>query len=148
MNDILLIVLSGLLLISVYIIHNLYIKVELLERKYADDLSEQAARTFNTYNFILNLCVTAAIRLRDIDRKGVFEKDDEVGIAFAAIRESIDQLKVQIESLQEVPDDEDMPDTGKRTVDRGGFKEVLYTQKQSAPGSPAPPQPHPPPNNR
>jgi hypothetical protein len=72
---ILLLIICGILL---YITYNLFSKVELLEAT-ADSQEQYIAKFSNTLQF-------ADKRLREIDDKGTFESDDEIGWFFESIK--------------------------------------------------------------
>ncbi len=81
-----------LLLLSLFIIINLYRKVERLEGMVAD--AENTA--INVYNVMLEIFVSASTELERVDKRGAFASDDEVGFTFRIIKEVIEQVKYQI----------------------------------------------------
>lgn len=86
------IMLGGLLVISIWIISNLYNQITTLERvvKDTDD------RMYKVYTFMLELFTRADSELGRIDKRGAFSSDDEVGFTFRIIKESIEQVKYQL----------------------------------------------------
>ena len=60
-----------------YVVFNLTRKVERLET-WVEDYAQRIQETQNT--------------LKEIDQKGNFEADDEVGVVFQAIKETVDEL--------------------------------------------------------
>tara|TARA_B110000305_G_C19144440_1_gene495101 strand:+ start:208 stop:516 length:309 start_codon:yes stop_codon:yes gene_type:complete len=76
-----------IILISIYIIWNLLRKVERLEDELntSEDLIESAFKDFDD----------ALAKLKEIDRQGAFEADDESGFIFNKIKSIIDKLNNQ-----------------------------------------------------
>jgi len=60
-----------------YVVFNLTRKVERLET-WVEDYAQRIQETQNT--------------LKEIDQKGTFEADDEIGVVFQAIKETVDEL--------------------------------------------------------
>jgi len=81
------VILSILLCISMFIIWNLLRKTEVLE-----DDSEYMMGWINNLSTQVNDVIKKS---RDIDNKGIFEKDDDVGTLF-------DELKGIIETLEKL----------------------------------------------
>ena len=77
--------LSLLLAASIYIIFNLFRKVERLDEA-NDELTEWVEGYEINLNRILN-------EIRDIDSKHLFEDDDEVGQTFKQIKDAIKSLE-------------------------------------------------------
>ena len=84
-----------LLLISIYVIYNLYSMVTDLEHI----IKQKDNNIQSVYNFILKAISLTYIEMQKVDKRGSFESDDEVGFAFRAIKELIEQLKFKIEQL-------------------------------------------------
>lgn len=78
-------VLVGIVIIFIYILRNLLIKVE----KYEDYTEKQQTVLDN----ILNIINQSSDKLQEIDSKGTFESDDEVGFFFRGIKEIQDELE-------------------------------------------------------
>ena len=66
-----------LTLVEGYVIFNLTRKVERLET-WVEDYAQRINDTNNV--------------LKEIDSKGTFEADDEIGVVFTAIKEAVDEL--------------------------------------------------------
>lgn len=77
--------LSLLLAASIYIIFNLFRKVEQLE-----EANDELANWVDGYEINLNRILT---EIRDIDSKHLFEDDDEVGQTFKLIKDAIKSLE-------------------------------------------------------
>ena len=77
-----------IILILLYIVWNLLRKVEKLEDgiEESDKLIESAAESVNR----------ALARMRDVDRVGSFEADDESGFIFEEIQAALDKLNNEI----------------------------------------------------
>jgi hypothetical protein len=77
-----------IILILLYIVWNLLRKVEKLEDGIdeSDKLIESAAESVNR----------ALARMRDVDRVGSFEADDESGFIFKEIQAALDKLNNEI----------------------------------------------------
>ena len=60
-----------------YVVFNLTRKVERLET-WVEDYAERIQQTQNV--------------LKEIDQKGTFEADDEIGVVFTAIKEAVDEI--------------------------------------------------------
>ena len=71
------IVLSVLILISIYVIFNLYRKNEILQ-KIADNQSDWIDYSGDTIKGLY-------VRLKQVDNRNIFEKDDDVGFIFAEL---------------------------------------------------------------
>ena len=89
------IILTILLLISAYIIYNLYQKLELLEV----ELEKMNNNSTSFYNIIFGVLVKLHKDLTDIDHKGIFESDDDVGFVFKAIVSLIENVKTFLKDL-------------------------------------------------
>lgn len=77
--------LSLLLAASVYVMFNLFRKVEQLE-----EANDELANWVDGYEINLNRILT---EIRDIDSKHLFEDDDEVGQTFNLIKDAIKSLE-------------------------------------------------------
>ena len=80
------IILSVLLIVSLFAIRNLLLKVE----KYEDVTVDQVKYLQNISNIIAN----ANEKLKAVDSKGIFEADDEVGFFFQALKSIQEELDV------------------------------------------------------
>ena len=77
-------ILVGIILIFIYILRNLLLKVE----KYED----KVVSLQNTQQNIQKLIVDSQMHLKNLDERGVFESDDEVGYFFEQIKEVQNEL--------------------------------------------------------
>ena len=77
-------ILVGIVLIFIYILRNLLLKVE----KYED----KVVSLQNTQQNIQNLIVDSQMHLKNLDERGVFESDDEVGYFFEQIKKVQNEL--------------------------------------------------------
>ena len=77
--------LGTLLVIEGYIIWNLNRKTEMLEN-WVEDYTETIQRVNDT--------------IKQIDYKGYFEEDDEVGTIFEQIKNSVDELNKSTEEIE------------------------------------------------
>lgn len=80
------IILSVLLIVSLFAIRNLLLKVE----KYEDVTVDQVKYLQN----ISNIIADANEKLKAVDSKGIFEADDEVGFFFQALKSIQEELNV------------------------------------------------------
>ena len=81
------VILSVLLIISIFCIINLLLKLERID----DQLSDSISTLDNIYADITNAVGT----MRKIDSKGAFEADDETGTVFTALKGVVDELNVK-----------------------------------------------------
>jgi|TARA_R100001509_G_C4748053_1_gene175382 predicted nucleic acid-binding Zn-ribbon protein len=77
-------VLVGTLIIFIYILRNLLIKVE----KYEDEV----VKLQDTLSTIQNTLADSKKHLNQLDERGVFESDDEVGYFFEQLKTVQDEL--------------------------------------------------------
>jgi len=77
-------VLVGTLIIFIYILRNLLVKVE----KYEDTV----IKSQDTITAIQNTITDSQKHLKDIDERGVFQSDDEVGYFFEQLKEVQSEL--------------------------------------------------------
>lgn len=101
----LIIILSIALGICIYVISNLLKQVSILESS-LQDMSKIEDEALSIYDFFLRLFTRTLTELEQVDRRGAFASDDEVGFVFNTILESIKQVKFKIEQLKTNPDDE------------------------------------------
>ena len=78
------VILVALLIISLYLVRNLMVKVESYE-----DVTQQQVQYLQS---ISNLIGESKQHLTNLDEKGVFQSDDEVGEFFNAMKEVQEQL--------------------------------------------------------
>ena len=84
LTNIIITILVALLIVFGYIINNLLIKVE----KYEDVTVDQTTYLQN----ISNLIGDSQKHLNDLDKRGVFKSDDEVGYFFTQLKKVQDEL--------------------------------------------------------
>jgi len=83
-NNVFLGILVGSILIFIYILRNLLLKVE----KYEDRVTSLQNIQLN----IQKLIVDSQMHLKNLDERGVFESDDEVGYFFEQIKKVQNEL--------------------------------------------------------
>tara|TARA_A100001201_G_scaffold1118_1_gene2834 strand:- start:896 stop:1186 length:291 start_codon:yes stop_codon:yes gene_type:complete len=80
-------ILSSILVICIFIIFNLLRKLEKID----DELTDLS---MNMEEFIVSV-KSAKAKMEEIDSKGLFEKDDEVGTVFTGIKDLITQINIK-----------------------------------------------------
>lgn len=80
MNTTVIIILSTLLIVSIYIIRNL-----LIQNKKYEDIVEKQVSYLRGLSTLLRV---SEQRLKEIDERGSFEADDEVGIFFTELKDT------------------------------------------------------------
>jgi hypothetical protein len=79
------ILITLLLFTSIYVNWNLFTKIEKLE-----EANEEATDWILGYGVSLDNILT---KIKDLDSKNIFESDDEVGVVFKSIKETIESLE-------------------------------------------------------
>ena len=79
------ILITLLLFTSIYVNWNLFTKIEKLE-----EANEEATDWIVGYGVSLDKRLT---KIKDLDSKNIFESDDEVGVVFKSIKETIESLE-------------------------------------------------------
>jgi len=82
---------SVLLLVAALVIVNLLRKVESLE-DYVDDLENSNVEYYTFFSNLKSKVREAYSRMKNIDRLGSFEADDETGFIFKELKDIVDQL--------------------------------------------------------
>ena len=82
---------SVLLLVAALVIVNLLRKVESLE-DYVDDLENSNVEYYTFFSNLKSKVREAYYRMKNIDRLGSFEADDETGFIFKELKDIVDQL--------------------------------------------------------
>ena len=82
---------SVLLLVAALVIANLLRKVESLE-DYVDDLENSNVEYYTFFSNLKSKVREAYSRMKNIDRLGSFEADDETGFIFKELKDIVDQL--------------------------------------------------------
>ena len=80
-------ILSLLLVVCIFVIVNLLRKIERID----DELTDTA---MNMEEFILTI-KKVQNTIKEIDSKGIFEKDDEVGSVFSGIKDVVEQINLK-----------------------------------------------------
>jgi hypothetical protein len=103
---VLVLVLVLLVLVSAYVIYNLYKKYDALETVSKENL-----------DFILsmrNRVLSQQSYLKQLDRRGAFESDDEVGVFFTELKKIITDIAVYLE-IDDADTDGDSDNYDKQT---------------------------------
>ena len=85
------IILSIILTISVFVNINQLRKQESAE-EYISDLEDSNAKFYNFFTTLKSRMNESNSKLKQIDRLGSFEADDETGFIFTELRDIIDEL--------------------------------------------------------
>lgn len=88
--------LSVLLIGSTLVIFNLLRKVEALE-EYVSDLEQSNLDFYTFFNNLKTKTRESYSRMKNIDRLGSFESDDETGYVFKELKDIVDQLNKDFE---------------------------------------------------
>ncbi len=99
-------IITGLLLISLYINYNLYSKITPLENAISKGLILEE-EFLKYYEAILILVISAKTEMDKIDTKGAFSSDDDVGFAFKVIQTAINNLVLKMKQLGGKTNDEE-----------------------------------------
>jgi hypothetical protein len=97
---ILIISLSIFLFVSIYANINSYKKIEVLE----EQIERVETIESNSVALVENLLVAyikVLAKLKRIDRLGAFESDDEVGFVFKTLKNTIEELKNELDNLKQ-----------------------------------------------
>lgn len=86
-----LILLSILLIVSIYINVNQLIKQE-AQLKYIEELETSNLELQEFFKSLKTQLSESNSRIKQIDRKGTFESDDEIGFIFNELKEITDKL--------------------------------------------------------
>lgn len=95
----LIIILSILLIISVYINFNLYNKNAVLYDQ-LDNVNKLETQSVDLVENLLFAYIKILTKLKRVDSRGSFESDDEIGFVFKAIKTTIEDLKTELENLK------------------------------------------------
>ena len=85
------IIVSVLLIISIFVNINLFRKNEALE-EYSDELERSNTRYDEFYQYLKRRLDQSYSKIKQIDRVGSFEADDETGWIFKTIKDIVKQL--------------------------------------------------------
>ena len=72
--------------------------------KVIDQLEISAQENMEIFDVILDRFIEAEIELTNIDIKGSFQADDEIGFTFKAIRDSISELTTYLKQVTDTTD--------------------------------------------
>lgn len=106
-----LIVITVLLIVSFYVNINLYKKNELLETQ-VDKIESIETNSLNLVENLLITYIQVFTKLKRLDRLGGFESDDEVGFVFKTIKNTIEELKNELDSLKKILKNEETDKNG------------------------------------
>lgn len=88
--------LSAMLIACGFVIYNLLRKVEALE-EYVSELEQSNLDYYTFYNNLKSKTSEAYSRMKNIDRLGSFESDDETGYIFKELKDIVVQLNGDFE---------------------------------------------------
>ena len=97
------IILGVVVMVGSFVIYNLLGQISELEKAVAK-VTQVEDDALSVYDFFLKLFSNTLREMEDIDRRGAFKADDEVGFIFNTLLESIKHVKFQIEKLAEESD--------------------------------------------
>ena len=106
-------ILSGLLIILCYALYVVYTKNVQFENIIKSNNKELADIEGRVIEFMENLLITytkVLTKLVRIDRNGGFESDDEVGFVFKTLKNTIEELKIEIEHITAIVNDTNIDD--------------------------------------
>lgn len=92
--------LSLVILACGYVIYNVYKKYDTLETEY-EKLAEDAKENIEFIFEIRNRVMSQRSYLKQLDRRGAFESDDEVGYFFKELKNIIEDISVYFELEEE-----------------------------------------------
>ena len=98
--------LTTLLIISTYVIINLYSKLQKLETQLKNEV-EPVEKAYLIYENLLKLLIRSKVELDSIDKRGTYSSDDEVGFAFKIIQGSIENLVEEIKKISNADAEKD-----------------------------------------
>ncbi len=88
------------LLVSVYVSYNLYMKYQKLEEISIEN-SQVAENTQEFLNQIRRRIMSQRSYLKQLDRRGAFESDDEIGFFFKELKKIVDDISKNFEIEEE-----------------------------------------------
>lgn len=102
------IILSIIVLTQIYVIYNLYQKYETLEEQYGD-LSVKSDEDVSFILSIRNRVMSQRSYLKQLDRNGAFESDDEVGYFFKELKKIVNDISLyfDVEDQSETNQEQD-----------------------------------------
>jgi uncharacterized protein involved in tolerance to divalent cations len=93
------IILSIILIASLYANINSYKKIEILETQ-IDRIETIETNSIDLVENLLVAYIKVLAKLKRIDRLGAFESDDEVGFVFKTLKNTIEELKNELDTLK------------------------------------------------
>lgn len=99
------------LVISFYISLNLFQKNKVL-LKAVEEGDKNLYSAVNVVEFAQQMLAKTFATMKQVDKRGGFSSDDEIGFAFKAIYESIEQCKAAIDQLTEIKNKQDIKNGG------------------------------------
>ncbi len=91
--NILLIFLLIILIVSLFVNFNLFKRAEKFEELYINSIDD--------YEVSIELIENCIIHMNEIDSKGSFQSDDEVGVSFKLLKEAVDELSTNLTILNQ-----------------------------------------------
>lgn len=108
---IILIIISITLIVSIYANINSYKKIEVLEKQ-IDRIESIESNSVSLVENLLIAYIKVLSKLKRIDRLGSFESDDEVGFVFKTIKNTIEELKIELDNLKKTLKNEETNTNG------------------------------------
>lgn len=108
---IILIIISITLIVSIYANINSYKKIEILEKQ-IDRIETIESNSVSLVENLLIAYIKVLSKLKRIDRLGSFESDDEVGFVFKTIKNTIEELKSELDNLKKTLKNEETDTNG------------------------------------
>jgi uncharacterized protein involved in tolerance to divalent cations len=102
-----LIIVSAILFVSLYANINSYRKIEVLEKQ-IDRIESIESNSVALVENLLIAYIKVLSKLKRIDRLGSFESDDEVGFVFKTIKNTIEELKAELDNLKKTLKNEEI----------------------------------------
>lgn len=93
------------LAVSLYANYNLYIKYDKLEETY-NDMAETAINNVQFIESIRTRVLSQRSYLKQLDRRGAFESDDEVGFFFKELKKIVFDISTYLDLEQDTDDTE------------------------------------------
>ena len=108
---IILIIISISLIVSIYANINAYKKIEILENE-TERIGIIESNSVTLVENLLIAYIKVLSKLKRIDRLGSFESDDEVGFVFKTIKNTIEELKSELDNLKKTLKNEETDTNG------------------------------------
>jgi len=91
--------------------HNAYKKIEILENE-TERIGIIESNSVTLVENLLIAYIKVLSKLKRIDRLGSFESDDEVGFVFKTIKNTIEELKIELDNLKKTLKNEETNTNG------------------------------------